>query len=207
MNKSKTAKVSFTNQKQTFIYIFLILVFVLMAMPFITTFNDVLTRLVMRLDAYRIIQDYIVPWEVRMVGVILYPFGFRPAIVGEYLAIGRAEPFLIEIAWNCIGWQSLLFFVITAFVGLQGDKYTNWSKGKALIIGLLGTFLVNLFRIALVVVIAYYFGQNIAIIFHDYGSTLAVIAWLFFFWWFTYSFVLEERSSDLDSKGSAQPVG
>lgn len=196
MDKSKITKVNFANQKQTFIYIFLILVLVLMAMPFVSTFNDILTRLVMSLDAYRIIQDYIVPWEVRMVGVILYPFGFKPAIVGEYLAIGKAEPFLIEIAWNCIGWQSLLFFIITAFVGLQGDKYTNLSKFKALVIGFLGTFLVNLFRIAVVTVIAFYFGQNIAIIFHDYGSTLAVLAWLFFFWWFSYSFVLEERRSD-----------
>ena len=193
MNRPKTTKISFANQKQTFIYIFLILIFVLMAMPFVTTFNDVLTRIVMRLDAYRIIQDYVVPWEVRMVGVILYPLGFKPAIVGEYLSIGKAEPFLIEIAWNCIGWQSLLFFVITAFVGLQGDRYTNMSKAKALAIGLLGTFLVNLFRIAAVTVIAFYFGQNVAIIFHDYGSTLAVIAWLFFFWWFSYSYVLEEK--------------
>ena len=59
-----------------------------MAMPFITTFNDILTRIVISLDTYRIIQDYVVPWEIRMVGVILYPFGFRPSIVGEYLSIG-----------------------------------------------------------------------------------------------------------------------
>lgn len=181
-------------EKETFIFIFLILVLVLMVMPFITTFNDLLTRLVMRLDFYRFIQNVIVPWEIRMVGVLLYPFGFKPAIMGEYLAItGRGTPFLIEIVWNCIGWQSLLFFLITAFVSLQGDKYSNFSKFKALIIGLLGTFLVNLFRIAFVALVAYYFGQNVAIIFHDYGSTLAVIAWLFFFWWFSYSFILEER--------------
>jgi len=180
-------------EKEIFIFIFLILVLVLMVMPFITTFNDLLTRLVMRLDFYRVIQNVIVPWEIKMVGVILLPFGFKPAIIGEYLAITRGgNPFLIEIVWNCIGWQSLLFFLITAFVGLQGDKYTNFSKFKALVIGLLGTFLVNLFRIAFVVLVAYWFGQNVAIIFHDYGSTLAVLAWLFFFWYFSYSFVLEE---------------
>lgn len=193
MSKSKTANASFLDQKQTFVNIFLILVLVLLAMPFMTTFNDVLTRIVMRLDVYKVIQDYVVPWEVRMVGVILWPFGFQPSVVGEYLAIGKSEPFLIEIAWNCIGWQSLLFFIITTFVGLQGDRYTNFSKGKALVIGLLGTFLVNLGRIAVVAVVAYYFGQNIAIIFHDYGSTLVVIVWLFAFWYFSYSFVLESK--------------
>jgi exosortase/archaeosortase family protein len=181
-------------QKKTFTTIFIVLALVLALMPFITTFNDLLTRAIMGLNGYRFIREVIVPWEVRMVGVILLPFGFEPAIFGEYLAITKGEtPFLVEIVWNCIGWQSLLFFAITALVGLQGDQYTNLSKLKALVIGLLGTFLVNLFRIAAVALSAYYLGQNVAIIFHDYGSTLAVLAWLFFFWWFSYAFVLEER--------------
>src|SRR4030043_1013003 len=177
-------------EKKTFINIFLILSLVLVFTPLITTFYDTLTRVVMRLDIYRFIQDVIVPWEIRMVGVILWPFGFQPSIVGEYLAIGSKEPFLIEIAWNCIGGASFLFFILTSWIGLQGDRYSNFSKIKAWVIGFLGTFLVNLVRIAIVTLIAFYFGQNIAIIFHDYGSTLFVIIWLLFFWWFSYSFIL-----------------
>lgn len=192
VNTNKTARIS--DSKQTFIAVFLVLVLVLMAMPFITTFNDLLTRAVMSLKAYRFIQDYVVPWEVRMAGVVLLPFGFKPAILGEYLALkGGQTPFLVEITWNCIGWQSLLFFLLTAWVGLQGDRYTGLSKMKAWMIGFLGTFLVNIFRIAGVTLIAYYFGQNVAMIFHDYGSTLTIIAWLFVFWWLSYSFVLEEK--------------
>lgn len=197
-------------EKNTFLYIFLILVLALMVLPFMTTFNDILTRLVMKLDAYRFIQDVVIPWEVRMVGVILYPFGFEPAVVGEYLAIGGGPSpdasgsgrsrFLIEIAWNCIGWQSLLFFILTGWVGFQGDRYTNWSKIKAWVIGFLGTFIVNLLRITVIVLLAYYFGQNVAIIFHDYGSTLAVIGWLFFFWWFSYSYVLEDREPSIKNE-------
>lgn len=188
-----STKTNLHSQKQTFLYIFLILVVALTVMPFITTFNDILTRVAMSLDGVDFIQNVIIPWEVRMVGVILHPFGFKPAVVGKYLSIGKTQPFLIEIAWNCIGWQSLLFFIMTGWVGLQGDRYTNLSKLKAWTIGLLGTFLVNLLRITIVVLLTYYFGQNVAIILHDYGSTLAVIGWLFFFWWFAYSFVLEER--------------
>ena len=180
-------------EKKTFINIFFILSLVLVFTPLITTFNDTLTRVVMRLDIYKYIQNVIVPWEIRMVGVILWPFGFQPSVIGEYLAIGEKQPFLIEIAWNCIGWQSLLFFVLTSWIGLQGDKYSNFSKIKAWMIGFLGTFLVNLLRIALVALIAFYFGQNVAIIFHDYGSTLIVLGWLFLFWWFSYSYVLEEK--------------
>lgn len=192
MNKEPTNKVRLF-QKKTFVLILLILTALLIFLPFITTFNEVLTRLVIKLDAYKFIQDYIVPWEVRMVGVILSPFGFKPQIAGEYLAIGEKNIFYIEIAWNCIGWQSLLFFIITAFVGLQGDKYTNLSKIKCLIVGVLGTFLINLGRIALITLITYYFGQKVAIIVHDYGSTLITIGWLIFFWWFSYKYVLEEK--------------
>jgi exosortase/archaeosortase family protein len=76
---------------------------------------------------------------------------------------------------------------------LQGDRYSNFSKAKTWLLGFLGTFLVNLFRIAIVALISFYFGQNVAIIFHDYGSTIVVLAWLFIFWRFSYSYILEEK--------------
>ncbi|MBI2021506.1 exosortase/archaeosortase family protein [Candidatus Daviesbacteria bacterium] len=192
------------NQKQTFLYIFLILVLMLVILPFMNTFNDLLTRMVIRLDYYKVIQNIVVPWEIRMVGVILYPLGFKPEVVGEYLAINSGKsPFLIELAWNCIGWQSLLFFIMTGWIGFQGEKYTNISKVKAWLIGLLGTFLINLIRIVVVVLIAYFFGQRVGIIFHDWGSTLAIVGWLFLFWWFSYSFVLEEKKNLEEAKFNA----
>lgn len=186
--------------KQTFQTIFIILVLLLTVMPFFTTFNDILTRIVMSLDIFKYIQNYIVPWEIRMVGVILQPLGFQPFVSGEYLAVNPAasegsKPFLIEIAWNCVGWQSIIFFIITGWIGLQGDQYTLFSKIKAWILGFLGTFLMNLFRIAIVVIVAYYFGQRTGSIFHDYGSLIITISWLFFFWWFVYAFVLEEKTT------------
>lgn len=179
--------------KDTFLTLFLILTLVLVFMPFLATFNDLLTRAVINLRGYSIIRDYIVPLEVRLVAVILAGVGFDVAVTKEYVVLGQAQPFIAEIVWNCIGWQSLLFFIITCAVGLQGDKYTNLSKVKALILGALGTFWINIFRIVVVVLAAYWFGQYPAIIIHDYGSILAVIFWLFFFWWFVYSFVLEAK--------------
>lgn len=180
--------------KDTFVTLFLILVLLLMFFPFMATFNDILTRIVINLRAYWFIREVIVPFEVRMVAVVLTAMGFSVAVTKEYVVLGQTRPFLAEIVWNCIGWQSLLFFAITAFIGLQGDKYTNLSKLKAFVIGVLGTFLINILRIVVVVLVAYKFGQFPAIVVHDYGSILAVIAWLFVFWWFTFTFVLEERS-------------
>lgn len=190
--KFRTISVS----KNTFVTLFLILVLVLIFMPFLATFNDILTRIVINLRGYWFIREVIVPFEVRMVAVILAAMGFDVAVTREYVILGQTQPFLTEIVWNCIGWQSLLFFIITAFIGLQGDRYTNLSKLKAAIIGAFGTFLVNILRIVVVVLAAYFFGQFPATIIHDYGSLLAVILWLFGFWWFSYSFVLEEQRND-----------
>lgn len=186
----KTISVS----RDTFVTLFLILVLLLMFFPLMATFNDILTRVVINFRGYWFIREVIVPFEVRMVAVVLAGMGFDVGVTREYVVLGSTRPFLAEIVWNCIGWQSVLFFGITAFIGLQGNRYTNLSKIKALIIGALGTFLINILRIVVVVLIAYRFGQFPAIIIHDYGSILTVIAWLFVFWWFTYSFVLEERS-------------
>ena len=190
----------FSFKRETFIYLFLLLVLVLVLMPLLNTFNDLLTRFIISLDAYKYIRDYVVPFEARLVGVLLLPFGFAPRIVGEYLAIGKKEPLLIEIAWNCIGWQSLVLFLLTVVIVLQGDRYSLLSKIKALIIGLLGTFLLNILRITVLAILAYYFSQSVALIFHDYGSNLSIIAWLFVFWWFAHEFVLEDKKEIIQEK-------
>src|SRR3989344_2889643 len=120
--------------KDTFLALFLILVLVLLFMPFLATFNDLLTRLVINLRGYAFIREVIVPFEVRMVAVVLSAMGFNVGVTREYVVLGNSTPFLAEIVWNCICWQSLLFFIITAFIGLQGDRYTNSSKLKAFLI-------------------------------------------------------------------------
>lgn len=187
--------VSFRRSKrQTFLTIFAILVIVLMFLPFFASLNDLLTNLVIRSKLYSYIEEYVVPLEVRLVGALLMPFGFKLAIVDHYLAVTEPRPFFLEIIWNCVGWQSLVFLLITFMAGLSGN-FSLFSKGKVILIGFIGTFWVNLLRIAVVFLLAFYLGQTPAIIFHDYGSTLILIGWLFFFWWFSYRFVLEERQS------------
>src|SRR3989344_1106992 len=184
--------------KDTFVVLFLILVLALMFFPLMATFNDILTRIVINLKGYWFIREVIVPFEVRLTALILAALGVEVAVTREYVVLsGSSQPFIAEIVWNCIGWQSVLFFAITAFIGLQWDKYTNLSKFKAFLIGALGTFWINILRIVAVIFVAYNFGQLTATVVHDYGSPLAVIGWLFFFWWFAFNFVLEERNPDL----------
>ncbi|MFA5070486.1 MAG: exosortase/archaeosortase family protein [Patescibacteria group bacterium] len=176
-------------EKATFQVIFLSLAVLLIFLPFITTFNEVLTRVVEKIYLYTYIEDYIVPYLSRLVGVFLLPFGFK--VIGTTSGLYLPDKSLaIDIAWNCIGWQSMILIIITFFAGLQGE-YTKFSKGQTILIGVLGTFIINVLRIASVVLVAVNFGYFPAVIYHDYFSNLLIVLWLFLFWWFTYAYVLE----------------
>ena len=186
--KNKKNKV-FPKTKPAFQLIFLSMLIILIFLPFFTTVNDLLTRIVEHTRLFVYIEDYIVPFLSRIVAVILAPFGFQAVGVKEGLYISEKE-LTVNIAWNCVGWQSMILIIITLITGLQGS-YTRFSKAQAVLIGLLGTFLVNVVRIASVVLFAVYLGNKPAVIYHDYFSSLLVILWLLFFWWFSYVYVLE----------------
>jgi exosortase/archaeosortase family protein len=180
--------------KRTLAGVLILLVLVLVILPFWTSVQDVLTRFIMRVGWYRTLQNWIVPYELRIIGTVLTLVGM-PIRVGqayiEWTGVSGGNE-VIYLAWNCVGWQTLVLFVITLFTGLSGE-YKLLSKLETLAIGVLGTYLVNIFRLALVVVVYFLVGRPFGIVFHDYFSNIFTLVWLFFFWWFAYAFVLEEK--------------
>lgn len=184
-----------TGAKKTFSNLFFILIIALMVLPFVTTFNEFLTRIVEDTSLYKLIQSFIVPYEVKLVKTILSVVGID-TLPGAVSFVKNGDIQKVNITWNCIGWQSFVILLISLKSGFS-DKFGALNKIEILLIGVLGTFLMNLVRISLVIIILYLFGKFPAIIFHDYGSIILTIAWLFFFWWFTYAYVLEERNPDL----------
>ena len=184
---------SLMKEKLTFKLLFAVLAIALLFLPLVTTFNEFLTRVVMEIKLYRLIQNFIVPFEVKMVIVVLRSLGIPsfPTLtsvnIGQTTTIGNN----MTLSWNCIGWQSFVLLLITFATGLQGS-YRLIGKIQTIIIGILGTFLINIARISFVIFIAYRLNPLAAVIFHDYFSTLLIILWLFFFWWFSYGFVLEK---------------
>jgi exosortase/archaeosortase family protein len=182
--------------KKTLSTVLILVVLVLVILPFWTSFQDLLTRLVMRVGWYRALQDVIVPYELRVIGTVLTLLGFPIRVGAAYIewtkSSGGNE--VIYLAWNCIGWQTVVLFGITLLTGLAG-AYTRLSKLETLAIGILGTYLINMFRLALVVTVYFWVGRPFGIVFHDYFSNLLTLGWLFFFWWFVYAYVLEEKYS------------
>jgi exosortase/archaeosortase family protein len=175
-----------------------------MILPFVTTFNEFLTRIVESSGLDRLLTDWVVPVEARMIAVILGLIGIPSQVSTTSIYLDKGGFFLpIYINWNCVGWQSFILFAITLLTGIQGP-FSRASKFEAMLVGFLGTFLMNLLRITSVAVVAYFFGQMPAVIYHDYGGTLIILLWLFAYWWFSHGWLLEPLET-LPDTGVQEP--
>ena len=123
--------------------------------------------------------------EARAVVGLLGVLGIKAQAAGGELYVwdwsGQRQALLIST--TCIGWQSLILLAFSCVVGLRG-RFSNEAKAQVLLIGVLGTVFVNLARMTLVSVVAADFGFWPAVLVHDIGGTLIIVAWLFAFWTF-----------------------
>ena len=159
-------------------------------LPFVTTFNEFLTRIVESLHFVAFVQAFAAPFIVRLVAVFLQAMRIPISIDGSFLYLrGSWMPLRIYISWNCIGWQSFVLFAFTLLTGLQGP-YTRRSKFLTILTGLEGTFLLNIVRILIPIILAYFFGYIPAIVFHDYLGTLLTLLWMGIFWNFAFRSIL-----------------
>ncbi|MGD8813536.1 MAG: exosortase/archaeosortase family protein [Anaerolineales bacterium] len=190
MRLEQVAKVA-SLRRSIFRLLLVMTAILLIILPFITTFNEFLTRIVETTGLDALLTDWIVPFEVRMIAVLLGFLGIPSQVTASTIYISKGGLFLpVFISWNCVGWQSFILYGLTLMTGLQGP-YTRSSKLEASMVGLLGTFLMNLLRITSVALVAYFFGSVPAVIYHDYGGTILILAWLFFFWWFCHGWLLQ----------------
>jgi len=171
----------------------------LMLLPLVTTFDELLTTWAMQLGANNPLQA-IVPVEARMVVGLLSLAGIHAAASESHLVIwdGSGSMHTLFISWNCIGWQSLVLLGVSFLSGLRG-RHPIEARIQVILIGVAGTMLLNLLRVAAVAGIAATIGVTPAVLFHDYGGTLLVILFLFSFWMFVQRWVLGSApSGDLE---------
>jgi exosortase/archaeosortase family protein len=175
----------------------------LIILPFMTTFNETLTTIMESQHIVSLMQGYIAPLIVKVVAVILRVLEIPNTVDGSSLFLTEAwMPIEIYISWNCIGWQSFILLALTFVTGLKG-RYTLKSKFITALIGIEGTFIVNIVRILIPSLLAYYSGYIPAIIFHDYFGTILTITWLGVFW--NYSFknlLIDVNPQDSNLKAS-----
>jgi len=175
-----------------FSVLFMVTALLLMTMPFISTFNEFLTSLFLKWRLYRVLEEWVVPYQARVLAGLfgLFPVSVKATSEGVWLS-GN----FLELQWNCLGWQSAVLLLASFLTGFQG-KFTKTSRVEVILIGTLGTYLVNFMRMFIVGFFAVFVGKGAAGIFHDWFSLNLVLVWFFFFWWFSYSFVLEDKNAN-----------
>ena len=171
----------------------------LMVLPLVTTFDDLLTTWAMGLGANNPLQA-IVPVESRMVVGMLGLVGVHAAASGSHLVVwdGSGSMHTLFISWNCIGWQSLILFGVSLLSGLRGGHGLE-MRVQVILIGVAGTMLLNLVRVALVALVAATVGVGPAIFFHDYGGTILFVGFLFAFWAFAQRWILAPVSPEVEA--------
>lgn len=180
-------------QKQTFKVIFVVFAIILSVLPFFISLNEFMTKIVEGNRLYGFIQELVVPFEVRIVGSVLTALGFefKAFTDGVVLINGHWARF----TWNCVGWQSLIIFIISVVFGLRGGRYTFFSKLETIFFGLTGVFLANLGRITFSAYLLAVSRPIFKLLFHNYVAAVTTVIFLLFFWWFAYRFVLEEKEA------------
>ena len=163
----------------------------LMVLPLVTTFNDLLTAWAMLLGASNPLQA-VVPVEARMVVTLLSLAGVHAAASASNIQVwdGSGSMRVLFISWNCIGWQSLILFGVSLLSGLRRDSSLE-SRMQVFCIGVAATMLLNLLRVATVAYLAATVGMTPAILFHDYGGTILFVGFLFAFWTLAQRWLLE----------------
>jgi exosortase/archaeosortase family protein len=164
----------------------------LVVLPFVSTFDDLLTQIGMRVGIAAPLQ-VIVPLEVRVTVGVLSLFGIHAGAAGNQLVVWNSSgaPQTLFISWNCVGWQSLILLGLSLVVGLRGQM-TLATRIEVIVFGVVGTILVNVARITVVCLLAALAGYLPAVLFHDYGGTLLLVGWLFTFWVIAYRWLVPD---------------
>jgi exosortase/archaeosortase family protein len=175
----------------------------LMVLPFVSTFDDLLTVIGMRLGIAAPLQS-IVPAEVHVTVFMLGLLGIHAGAAGNQLVVWNSSgaPQTLFISWNCVGWQSLILLGLSLMVGLRGPM-TLTTRLEIIVLGVVGTVLVNIARITVVCLLAALAGYLPAVLFHDYGGTLLVVGWLFAFWLLTYRWLVPDAAFAIEPQSVA----
>jgi exosortase/archaeosortase family protein len=112
---------------------------------------------------------------------LVFPaYGFEYSLPSLTVTVG-SDSASVAIAWACAGVQSLLLYLIIILVFFRKADISAFRKLAYFIIGLFGTFFVNVLRVFSIIIIMLNSGNEAGMVFHNtYGEIYSVI-WILLF--------------------------
>jgi exosortase/archaeosortase family protein len=156
--------------------------------PFVATMDDLLAAVAQRFGLDAAVAVVAAP-EARLVAALLNLVGVAASSSGPTITVDGSTPVALVVGWNCVGWQGLVLLGMTFVVGLRAQDSLE-TRVHVVLIGVLGTIVINLGRIAVVAWLAASVGYYPAIFVHDWAATIATVVWLGGFWLFAQRYVI-----------------
>jgi thaumarchaeosortase len=110
-----------------------------------------------------------------------YPVQLGESLLPSLTVTMAGKTASVSIAWACAGVQSLFLYVLIMAVFFKRTSISAFRKLSFFIIGLFGTFFVNVLRVYSIIVIMIQQGHDAGMAFHNVYGELYSFVWIFLF--------------------------
>jgi thaumarchaeosortase len=108
-----------------------------------------------------------------------YPISYDGSLLPQLTVKYGGNSATVQIGWACAGVHSLLLYVLIILVFFKKVDISSFRKLAYFIVGLFGTYFVNVLRICSIVIIMLNYGWEAGMTFHDKYGELYFFAWIF----------------------------
>jgi thaumarchaeosortase len=135
--------------------------------------------------AFKPLQVFALP-TAACAAVLLEAIGIRfsmmfspgPTSAPVIVVNAQGSPVATSIAWPCAGVHSLFIYTIIVLLLLRKSDMSGFRKLIYFVIGLIGTYSVNVLRIVTYFVLLVNQGKDVALVFHNNYGELYFFAWM-----------------------------
>jgi thaumarchaeosortase len=109
----------------------------------------------------------------------------------QLIVTGSGNSYSAIVSWSCAGSHSLFLYSFMIMLFLRGTSISRNRKIVYVIVGAIGTFLVNILRIVSIFILGVNSGASLAATFHEFYGEFFFIGWMFSY--LSILFLLETR--------------
>ncbi len=131
-------------------------------------------------------MEPLVPYFVQMMAFVLMLLGIPAAVQTPTMIVldTSSGPVPVLFEAGCIGIHSFLIFSVIIVVTMMEESASVRTKLLWSVAGVIGTFIMNIFRVSLISAVIYYFGYE------KWGEIHAWIGYALFLLWLGFFFVI-----------------